>query len=577
MGRLDAAEGYYQASYRITFPRDPQGVGITFILDNLGSLAFDRGNFALAESYFLTTLERYRTTTPEGLEVAKCLHNLGLIAGRRHDFKAAAALLERALAIYHRLVPGTQMEAGTLLALAENASLRGDLDRARQLGERAQALTTQISSENVDAASALVILGRIALDRGDLVEAERLAQASLERRLAQGASGQLQARSRILLGDIAFQRRHDERARRQYFLALDLLRSFDPDSVEAVAVLTSLGEIERSNGRRALAEARFAEAIAALEGADEDLGGTEEQLGAFEETYLPTYTALIDLQLARGDGAGALYTLERSRARGLLALLAQRDLVFSADLPAPLRERQRSLDREHAALQARIAALAPRQKREIAARRGEMQHLNARRAALNAEVTRASPRYVALKNPRPLDLAGIRLTLDPGTVYLAYTLGEKTSHLFVVGASGLRVLPLATTRGDAGREVGIFRSLLPRRPGRKAPDAKADAALRGQARRLYDLLLAPAEPDLQAAERILVSPDGALHILPFGALLRPGLGTPYLAAWKPLHTVVSATLYAELKARRRPSPSAASLAAFAAATLPGERQGRPGG
>jgi CHAT domain-containing protein len=64
-------------------------------------------------------------------------------------------------------------------------------------------------------------------------------------------------------------------------------------------------------------------------------------------------------------------------------------------------------------------------------------------------------------------------------------------------------------------------------------------------------LIAPAAPWIEHAGRILISPDGALHTLPFAALVRPGKPPQWLVEWKPVHTVLSATLYAQLKAGRR--------------------------
>jgi CHAT domain-containing protein len=85
--------------------------------------------------------------------------------------------------------------------------------------------------------------------------------------------------------------------------------------------------------------------------------------------------------------------------------------------------------------------------------------------------------------------------------------------------------------------------LLLRRPGSDR------AALRTRARHLYRLLVRPAETRIAGAQRILVSPDGPLRTLPFAALMR---GNHYLVEWKPVHSVLSAAVYAELK-RSRPA------------------------
>jgi CHAT domain-containing protein len=91
-----------------------------------------------------------------------------------------------------------------------------------------------------------------------------------------------------------------------------------------------------------------------------------------------------------------------------------------------------------------------------------------------------------------------------------------------------------------------------------------EEALLVQGQKLYELLIAPAAPWIEGADRLLISPDGPLHTLPFAALVRPGEERQFLVDWKPIHTVLSATLYAELR-RGRPDLPAGSgaLVAFA--------------
>jgi CHAT domain-containing protein len=121
------------------------------------------------------------------------------------------------------------------------------------------------------------------------------------------------------------------------------------------------------------------------------------------------------------------------------------------------------------------------------------------------------------------------------------------------------VVRIPAGRRQLGDEVAIFRSLLLR--GRDAP--VVEEALLAQGRRLYTLLVAPAAPAIAGAGRVLISPDGPLHILPFSALVRPGPAPSYLAAWKPIHTVLSATLAAELQRGRRERRDPGPLVIFA--------------
>jgi CHAT domain-containing protein len=132
---------------------------------------------------------------------------------------------------------------------------------------------------------------------------------------------------------------------------------------------------------------------------------------------------------------------------------------------------------------------------------------------------------------------------------------------------GLEVFPLPLGDLSLRQRVGAFRNLLQH----AGSDSKA---LARQARELYDLLLRPADARIAAAARILLSPDGPLHTLPFAALVRDGR---FLAEQKPIHTVASATVYAELKKSRRERPSSLrmEIAAFGDPSYPPLSPGQP--
>jgi CHAT domain-containing protein len=66
------------------------------------------------------------------------------------------------------------------------------------------------------------------------------------------------------------------------------------------------------------------------------------------------------------------------------------------------------------------------------------------------------------------------------------------------------------------------------------------------------LLLRPAEPEVLQGRRLLISPDGPLHSLPFAALRR---GSLFLAELRPTHLVQSGSIYAMLRATGAPHSS----------------------
>jgi CHAT domain-containing protein len=80
----------------------------------------------------------------------------------------------------------------------------------------------------------------------------------------------------------------------------------------------------------------------------------------------------------------------------------------------------------------------------------------------------------------------------------------------------------------------------------------------------------PAEPFITNSSRLLIIPDGPLQVLPFAALRRND--KQYFVEWKPLHTVVSATVYAELKkARQIAGNRTVELAAFGDPQVPANK------
>jgi CHAT domain-containing protein len=135
--------------------------------------------------------------------------------------------------------------------------------------------------------------------------------------------------------------------------------------------------------------------------------------------------------------------------------------------------------------------------------------------------------------------------------------------LFVVrptgSAPGLSVFDLKITEKMLRKQIEELRKLIQRKGEEKAGPEDGneaietrDAGLTAHERELYDLLLKPAESIIASSQRLLLVPDGPLQVLPFAALkLKSG---HYLVEWKPVHTAVSATVYAELK-RERPSKS----------------------
>ena len=140
-----------------------------------------------------------------------------------------------------------------------------------------------------------------------------------------------------------------------------------------------------------------------------------------------------------------------------------------------------------------------------------------------------------------------------------YSVGENETLQFVVkpaaeSTEAVKVIRLPVAAKVLREKVQAFRAAVQRQAldargalkTPQTPDAPRFAALAGE---LYELLLGAAEPSVASSRRLLLSLDGPLHTLPFAALIRNG---KYLVEWKPIHNVISATVYAELRRARRP-------------------------
>jgi CHAT domain-containing protein len=113
-----------------------------------------------------------------------------------------------------------------------------------------------------------------------------------------------------------------------------------------------------------------------------------------------------------------------------------------------------------------------------------------------------------------MSLEEIRETLlpDRDRTLLEYSLGDSSSQLWVVTRKEIRLVTLPK-RGEIENEVGVFRAAL------LDPSPAGVRAFVASSRKLHELLLAPAARTLEDAKDVAVVPDGALHRLPFEALL----------------------------------------------------------
>jgi len=593
-GRQDEAEELQRRALEIRQRWAPDSLEVTDSLHHLFLLAWDRRNLEAMSESMRRALAIHERWPPDTLAMADTLNDLGLLEHDRGRYGEAAAALQRALAILEQRSPESISVAITLARLGGVAERLQDDDSAEELLQRALAIREKLAPESLGTSEILSDLGVLARKRGDLDTAEDLIRRAMSIGEKAVPGGPTVATMLDALGIVARLRGNLDEAWEHHHRALDFHKGFPDRSFEAHG-LALLGEVAEARGDLNLALGLYQQAQAIYELGTDTRGETwnlqrlgrlyrrthrseqaaqllhravdllEAQVGrlgvsqdlqaTFRASYEDIYHDAIEAELDRGDTAEAFHLIERSRARSFLTLLAERDLMFSSEVPeAPERSRRDNAARYDQTLR-KLAQWTPAAGEAAhEALHSELSRLRRERDEIASEIRKASPRLAALRQPQPLDLAAARKILDPGTLALSYSVGKEQTALFAVTREGgLWVEILKIGEEQLRQDVESFLERI------QSQEAPADLA-----RSLYLTLIGPVADLVERSERVLILPDGPLHRLPFGALMRDTSGREqYLAEWRPLHSALSLTVYGSLRASESaPAGSATAVVAF---------------
>jgi len=332
---------------------------------------------------------------------------------------------------------------------------------------------------------------------------------------------------------------------------------------EAAAALSAAGETAEATGyfditesallgraKVARGQGRLDEALAHLEQAVDIVntvrrrsgGSAGLQSGYFSQvgrSFEEMISVLGDLhteQPGAGHDRRAFDTAQMAKAHSLLDLLAEAEVDLRVRAGEAYQTREAEILGGIATLQESLDGAAPD---SAAILEAEIARQESRLDLLEAELREADPRYAELRYPRPCTLAEAqREVLREGELLLEYQLGKEESHLFVVSRGSFRMLSLPP-RDEIEAQV---RELLPMLQDYNVTGS--DAVYYGSvANELARLLLDPVAAEIDAARRLLIVPDGALHYLPFEALPK-GFATTNAYAEMPFLVLAKDVSYA---------------------------------
>jgi CHAT domain-containing protein len=323
--------------------------------------------------------------------------------------------------------------------------------------------------------------------------------------------------------------------------ARKLFQSCGERDREAI-VLHQLADVNQALGNLDEAREQLEEAILIKESVRANVASQELRDSFFvsaQNSFALYIDVLMQLHQKYPDqhyDAAALRANERARARGLLELLAQANVVIRQGVSPELLGRERSLQQQLNKTAAR--ARTPDDPNTKQSDR-ELEELSARLREVRAQIRVDSPRYAALTQPQPLSSNEIGQLLDDNTVLLEFGLGKKQSWLWAVTRNGVATYQLPAGDKIESTSRKVYTLLTARRPEPNLTEseqlkriAAADSALQSEIGVLSKMLFDPVAETLRTEwkeKRLVIVGSGALEILPFAVLRNPGDPLPLIA------------------------------------------------
>jgi CHAT domain-containing protein len=224
--------------------------------------------------------------------------------------------------------------------------------------------------------------------------------------------------------------------------------------------------------------------------------------------------------IAQNKVTEAFHYAEMAKGRMLLDVLHQGRSDISKTMTAEEHDHEKQL-------QATVTALSTQQRKEISLRQPDKSRL----ASIDTQLQKARLEYEAYETriyaahpdlragrggsePLSLNEAGALIN-DSQTALLQYVVTQNRTYLFVLTKPDrtdpvrLKVYPIEVSARELATRVADFRQRL----------AGNSADFKEPARSLYDLLLQPAQAELDGREAIYIVPSEGLWELPFQALI----------------------------------------------------------
>lgn len=479
--------------------------------DNLGMTLASLGRHQEAMDHHLRAVELFgEISDPREANARSHLADLYSRLGSPREAQHHAEIAGR----INRAIGNLDCLAYNLVVQGRSALLLGD----RTAAERLFTESLRVNVERADVwaqAGSHLELGALRLDQRRLEQASDHFREALALRIRKDAADGAGA-AHLGLGRTALESGEASAALEHFAAALAVPGHRLPEPIWTAAQIGRARALA-SLGREAPARDALERALERIEGSRTGLRDGNLRARRFE-THRDAYELAMRLALDSAVSTSerhreALILSERAHARTLLDQLSAIDVT----------PRGEALHREESALRQEtfyVHTELDRLKRSARDHRERLGELEARALRLERAWSDLQERLLA----QNAEYARLRYPFESLTegwgptagrdrrAVLEYFLGKQESYLFVLSRDSSHVFRL-DGRERLEAEVERLRRAL------SAPGRRQSAPLRRSAAVLYERLLAPAEGVLAEVQELVIISDGALHGLPFEALL----------------------------------------------------------
>lgn len=511
LGNYPEALSYYQRGLDLSRKLNDQRA-ISYGLCHIAAVYLEEGNYGLAANYSRQCVELRETAgIKDGL--ADAIGDLGKIYLRQGNRELAFQTFQKGFNLAQEL--GQKQDASIILNLRGYAYyLTGDFEHAAEDYNTALNLSRDLS-DKPDMDSTLRNLAYLYLAEGKLDASQDAFQQDLT------LSQEMDSKNRIAdalygFSELYRARNNCEKSMEASSQSAKLAEEIDEPEIQWQA-WTTLGKCQASLNRTIEAHQSLDRAIDVIDGLRLRSGGGEEEHQRFFENKLTPYDAIVNLLVGQGKFEEALQYAERAKARVLDDVMNQGKIEIRKAMSPQEQEQERRWIEELVSLNTEIRTAKQFPKPD-----------NALLVKLNTQLFETRSGYEAFRSAlydahpelkvqrgktEPPDLVAFKNLPQPH-VFLEYAVTDNETFLFVLKQNPgqdaqLSVFRIQVSRKDLARQVDDFRLLLSRRsPGFASP-----------AQSLYNLLIQPAEQELDARAALIFIPDRELWGLPFQALM----------------------------------------------------------